>query len=119
MPDAQPVSSGKPIAAGSLRRRVTLCQPSPSRNSLGETVPGWAAVFDCWASVEPLSGRELWQAAQVQADVTHRVRIRYHPGIGPTWIVRYQGLQLNILSAINVEERNRQWELLCMEQVPT
>lgn len=119
MPDKpQPVSSGKPISAGALRRRVQLCKPAPTTNSLGEAVPGWTVVYTTWASIEPLSGRELWQAVQVQADVTHKVRVRYHSGLDPTWIVKYQGRQFNVMSVLNIEERSRVLELLCMEQVP-
>lgn len=38
-------------------------------------------LVNIWAEVLPLTTRETWQAQQVAATSTHRIRIRYRPGI--------------------------------------
>jgi len=34
-----------------------------------------------WAAVEPIGGREFFDAARVNADITHRIRIRYRTDV--------------------------------------
>ncbi|TGE33172.1 phage head closure protein [Desulfosporosinus sp. Sb-LF] len=36
-----------------------------------------AFLSGIWASIEPLSGREYYAAQQVNAEITHRIKIRY------------------------------------------
>lgn len=90
--------------------------PEESRNSLGEPALAMNEVAQVWASIRPLSGRELWQAQQVQADVTHSVRLRYRSGVDATMELDLQGRRLRIVAVLNIEERNRTLELLCQEQ---
>jgi SPP1 family predicted phage head-tail adaptor len=105
-----------PVNVGKMRHRVTLEAPTPSRNQIGEEVQGWAAVADVWASVEPLSGRELWNAQQVQPDVTHRVRMWHRPDVRADWRLRHRGRVLNVVAVINREELNEALELVCREE---
>lgn len=101
-------------------RQVSLMVPTgpeESRDSFGEPAQEWAQVAQVWASVKPLSGRELWNAQQVQADVTHAVRMRWRQGVDPKMELDLNGRRLRILSVLNLEERNRTLELLCQEQV--
>lgn len=100
-------------------KRVSLMAPSgpeESRNALGEPALAWKEVAQTWASIKPLAGRELWQAQQVQADVTHAVRLRYRRGVDATMELDLQGRRLKIVAVLNIEERNRTLELLCQEQ---
>ncbi len=103
------------MQAGKLRYLVTVQQPTDTPNSFGEPVITWAALVRTHASIEPLSGRELWNAQQVQAQVTHRVRLRYYPGVMAKMRVSYGSRYLNIESVIDPEERHRELELLCTE----
>lgn len=64
------------IQPGILNTRVEVQEPAEVPNSFGEPGLEWRTIATVWASVEPLSGRELWQAAQVRPDVTHRVLMR-------------------------------------------
>lgn len=70
----------RPAAAGELDTRLELQEDrGPSEgtpNTYGEPEERWQTFGSVWASLEPLSGREFWQAQQTQADVTHRVVVR-------------------------------------------
>jgi len=114
------MQAGMPTWKGWPRpKRVSLLAPTgpeEARNSLGEAALAFSEEAKIWASIRPLSGRELWQAQQVQADVTHAVRIRYRNGVDATKALGFDGRQLNIVAVLNVEERNRTLELLCLEQ---
>ena len=75
----------------------------------------WSTYATVQASIEPISGREYFAAQSTQADVTHRIRIRYFSGIVPKMRVSYNSRIFDILSVINVGERNRELQLMCRE----
>lgn len=108
---------------GRLRHRVTFEKPdgpAATRAASGQLVEDWVDVATVWASVEPLSGRELFQARQVQADVTHRVYVRYRDDVranAARWRLVHRGRTFAIVSAVDLVERERFLELLCVERV--
>jgi SPP1 family predicted phage head-tail adaptor len=105
---------------GKMRRRCSLQAPpqeTEGQNQYGEVVPSWVEVCQVWAAVEPLEGRKLWQAQQVQPDVTHEVRIRYRPGVKTAMRIVYQGRIFAIKAIMDVEERHWELRLMCVEQL--
>lgn len=100
---------------GDLRHRITLQELVTGQDEAGQPVDMWQDVATVWASVEPLRGTEYWAAAQVQAERTVRIRIRYRPGIRPDMRVLYAGRVFNIQSIIDPEERHRELQLMCKE----
>ena len=74
-------------------------------------------------SIEPLSGAELIRAQQAQSDVTHRVKMRFRPGITTQHWIEYPDaltagvVTLGIISVLNVRGRGRELELMCRERV--
>lgn len=89
-------------------------------NTVGDSITTWVDVVTTWASVEPLRSDELWKAQQVQANVSHRVKIRYREGITPDMRIVHKGRVLNISQPPrNIEERERRIEIMCKEEMPT
>lgn len=103
--------------AAVFRHRVTLQQRAADQDEAGQPVDTWKDVATVWGAVEPLRGREYFAAAQVQAEVTTRIRIRYCRGIRPDMRVLYDGRLFNILSVIDPEERHRELQLMCREVI--
>lgn len=111
--------TAKRLRSGDLIHQVQVQQPADSRDTYGDAAPTWTTVATVWASVESLTGRELWIAQQVQADVTHRVRMRPGavPGIGPAWSILFGARRLAILGVVDPVQQGEQVELLCVEAV--
>lgn len=104
--------------AGELRERVTIERESESRSDSGEVLMTYTPVATVWAAVEPLRGREYFDAQRVQAEVNHRIRIRYRDGIEPKMRVSMAtGRTFDIESAINVRGRDEELHLMCREVV--
>ena len=105
---------------GKLRHRVTIQQPFEATAG-GETAITWSDVeTGVWAAIEPISSREYFLASQVRADITHRVTVRYRPGIKANWRIVWRdgGTEriLNLLGPpIDREERHAWLELMCGE----
>lgn len=108
---------------GIKRQRVQLRQPSRTVTALGDITSSWSNYGSpIWASIEPLRGEELYAAQQVQAEVTHKIRLRYSTDVAnlnPKDQVIYGLRTFEILAVLNLLERNRELELLCKERVGT
>lgn len=106
------------LTAGKLRHKVTL-QSLGTRTDDGM---GGGSILpvdeaEVFASIEPLTGNELLRAGQLESTLTHRIRMRYFPGVKPSWQVKYGTRIFDIDRIIDVEERHRELELMCTELV--
>jgi SPP1 family predicted phage head-tail adaptor len=106
------------MQAGRLRHRVTVQRATDSIDQYGDQTPTWTSLGTVWASVEPLSGREYFAAAQMQSEVSTRIVIRPISGVTltPKDRVKFGSRYFDIQSVINRDERNRELQLLCVER---
>lgn len=103
------------MTIGPMRQRVTLQTNTPTKDALNQDVPHWTVVGTYWAEVVTLSGRELENARQLKATVTHRVRTRYVGPISAAQRFLWNGRVLNIEFINNVININREYQILCTE----
>ena len=108
------------MRTGTLHNRVTIQQlvtGAPQQTAIGETDAAWTTYATCYAQIQPLLGREFMAAQQVQSKVDTKIRVRYMAavtdGITAAMRVNDGGKIYNIEAAINVENRNREWLLMC------
>lgn len=102
---------------GRQRHRATIERSTETRNAVGEVIRTWSLFAERWMAIEPLTGRELWNAQQVQPDVTHRVRMRQLDGVTTDMRIDFNGRILHIRQVLDREERGIEQELLCVERV--
>jgi len=102
--------------AGKLRERVTVQIASGTTNALGETVLTWANSSAVWASVEGVSAREALIAGQNQVSMSHRVRMRYLPGLTQQMRLTWRSRTLEIISLLEHNNRSEH-EVICQENV--
>lgn len=76
------------LAAGRLRHRVSLQERTALLDSnglviqdpnTGEVSYAWVELFQRWAAIEPLSGREFIQSQATQSKVTGKIVMRAEP----------------------------------------
>jgi SPP1 family predicted phage head-tail adaptor len=105
------------VKIGKLRHRITIEQAAENQEPDGSVIEMWSIYATAQASIEPVSGREYFVAQSTQADLNHRISLRYVPGITPKMRVNYGSRIFDILSVINVNERNRELQLMCRESI--
>lgn len=126
------------MRAGKFRHRITFQKPVTAKNDYNEDVITYQGIGSVWASVQPLSGREYFAAQQAQAAVTHRVTARYHRGFVESWKwlspampaaesitpvtsprmrIVFKGRVFNVQNVIDVDERHRELQFMCVEEV--
>jgi SPP1 family predicted phage head-tail adaptor len=103
------------IDPGRLRERVTVQIASGATNTLGETVLTWANSTAVWASVEGVSARESLTQGQQEVSITHRVRMRYLPGLTQNMRFSWRSRTLEIVSLLEHGNRSEH-EAICTEQ---
>lgn len=80
------------MEAGKLRHRVSLQRNDFTQDPVtGAIKDGWTEYAKVWASVEPLSARDLIAAQGVQSKVTARMVIRYRADIDPAHRIVHRG----------------------------
>lgn len=102
------------IDPGTLRERVTVQVAAGATNALGETVLTWSNSSAVWASVEGVSVREALVAGQQEVSITHRVRLRYLPGLTQSHRFAWRGRTLEIVSLLERNNRSEH-EAICQE----
>jgi SPP1 family predicted phage head-tail adaptor len=102
---------------GRLRHRVKLQSKSVTRNDFGEEVVTWTDTATVWAEVSGLSGREYITQSRTEAELSHRVRIRYRASIVPHMRVLVGTTQALDIEAVLPDERKREIQLMCKEIV--
>lgn len=66
------------------RNKVTIQQRSVSGDDYGGSSGTWSTLSTEWAIIEPSSGREVFETAQLQSRVTSKITIRYNSSLKDT-----------------------------------
>jgi SPP1 family predicted phage head-tail adaptor len=104
------------MKAGDLRHLIRIDEPVRTEEEGGGSVDRWTPFADgVWAAVVPLSGSERVAAMQSAATVSHRVELRYLPGLGEGMRVVHETRAFNIRAVLDIDERHREIHLLCDE----
>lgn len=108
------------MQAGKLYHRITFLSSTSTQNSVGETIPVWTTqVCTVWASIKPLSGKQLAlaQANTVTSTATHEVVMRYHPAVVGqlNYRVKFGNRVFRVNSILDTEELGYELRLTVTE----
>lgn len=86
---------------------MSIQTPTETPDSYGQPSVSWSTASTRWARVEPLSGRELFQAQQVRPDISHKVTLRYDDTLAGATTT---GTPMGLLLAITCESQSSDTE---------
>lgn len=105
-----------PVSIGAKRFRFDIQAKTTAQDAYGQDVESWPVVGNQQGSIKQLSGRMAVVAEQMKVTATHLIELRYViPLAANTHRLALGSRIFNISSANNVEERNRNWELMVVE----
>ena len=112
----------RPTNPGELRQQIQLQQPPTTGQDSFGALPAtndsdWTTVATVWAKISTMTGRELYQAQRIAAEASHKVIIRYYPGVSDSWRVLFGTRKFDINAVLNLDERNAEMHLLCKESL--
>lgn len=102
---------------GRTNKRITFCKYEEKENVLSQTEQTLIEIKTVWASVEPTRGREYQEAQRIRPELTYKIMTRYHKGITPDMFIKFGERYFNIVSIINVREKNEMLEIICTENL--
>ena len=105
------------VRAGKLRHKIIVQSFTVSQDTYGEADKTWSTHKTVWADVQPISGREYFNAKQHTSEISHKVITRHDSTITPKMRVYYDSRYFDIESVINEGERDKQTTLMCREVV--
>lgn len=106
------------MRSGSRRHAIVLEQPAEATLADGSNKTTWKKLAETRASIEPLSGRELFAAQQVHAEVNTKINFRWRPGVDETLRIREagQGALYGILAVLPDKTGRREITCLCVKR---
>lgn len=105
------------LKSGLMRQQISIVARNLTQDSFGGTKIDDATKFaTVWASVEALTGRELYAAQQKVSEVTHKITIRYLDGVKASMNVWLGTRQFQIQAIENPDEQTKMLILLCIER---
>lgn len=93
------------IHSGSMRERVTIQKPVEQQSSFGETTLTWEDEGTVYASIMGVRASDYFAAQQAGVLVTHRIRIRFFPGLTHQHRLIWRGRTMEISSVLERESR--------------
>ena len=108
-------SSRQRYPLGEWKERITIQKSSPGNDKAGNHVLVWEDYFFCSAFVNSLSGKEYWEAAQINAQKDMYFIIRYCSEAADMdtehYRILFRGQVYNISFIDNVRYQNRTLKL--------
>ena len=103
---------------GHMRKRVILEQPVETPDVIGGVTRSFATLATLWAQIAPVRGAEALIAVQQQEIITHRLRLRYLPGVTAAMRFRLGARILWIRDVTDEDETRRYLICHCQEYKP-
>jgi len=105
------------MRAGRLRHRLWLKGPTNTNDTAGTIVTTYGTVAVLWGSIEPLKGQEYYDSALINSEATSRIVIRHTATIEPNYIFVFETRTFKIISVIDIDEKNKEMQLMVKEEV--
>lgn len=97
---------------GKLSERVTIERRTVARDANGGERVTWAVLATRWASVLPLTGRELFAAQSAHSEVTGKIMFRAPVDVRPDDRIMHGGKVYAVQAVLDAEAARR--EIVCM-----
>jgi SPP1 family predicted phage head-tail adaptor len=111
------------MRAGGLRHKIVFQQLTVANDTWGHSAKTWTAYVTRYAAIWSLRGVERLEAMKLDNEITHKIRIRFTSGLHPKMRIEYydheEGITryFNILSILNIDERNIYQEIMASEEI--
>lgn len=104
------------MRAGRLDKRASFVRKGTQQDSYGQPQQTTTPLFDRWAAIRPLAGREYFAAQSENSEITTEIRVRFDTqtrALTTADQVQHGGLTYDIESIINPNLENKELILMC------
>lgn len=113
------------VRPGELRHQIAFQTRGLTQDAIGQQATTWTNYMTgVWSKIEALTGRELLVAQSAQNEFTHKISVRYSAlladpkkvaGMRVVWVNGGVTRYFDITTSMNIDERNRQIDILAAE----
>jgi SPP1 family predicted phage head-tail adaptor len=108
------------MRAGNLRHRVTIQQPTLSGDGMGGGTHSWSNIATVWGNVTTTSATNTLNVEEQTSDQFRTVQyyvvvLRYRGNLQTNMRLIHRNRTLEILSILNINERNWEIRMYCRE----
>ena len=103
------------MRVGPMKHLGSIEEYVETTDSVGGVVKTWSLFSKVWCSISPLRGDERYVSAEKHATATHKVTTRYIAGVNPKMRLVVRGRTFEIISALNIGERDKTMQLVVKE----
>jgi len=100
---------------GKMNKRMAVYSLDETPTASGGTDDTAIALMTIQAALIPLSGNERWMAGGQFRLVTHRITTHYRSDITEKMKAVYDGRTFEFTEVVNVEEMNRELQIIAIE----
>ena len=104
---------------GEFKHLVSIETPTNSTDGGGGYTESWAQTYTAWCKIIPVKVEQDLRADESGEQITHRIQTWWQSGVTNKMRVVYGSRTFNIVGVRNIDEENREMELLVVEGVPT
>ena len=102
---------------GRLNRRIDILKYEVTRDEYGGEQREWVKVKSLWASIQPVSGTEVFRSQQVDAQNVTTITIRYRKDVTVLNRIKYLDKTYEIIGNPDVNSDHKMMTLNCKEIV--
>lgn len=106
------------IDVGRMNKKITFMEYTDTPDELGQSKQGYEEYKTVWASVEPISSKEIIEAGKYEGEISHRIYIRFRNDITTDMLIKYKDRKFEISAPpIDTKEEHVLLTILCREKV--
>jgi len=103
------------LTPGALRHRIEIQREIGSQDAAGGRSLVWGTIASPRCFIKPVGGGERFYSMRLEANISHRIYLRYRSDLLPSDRINYNGRLMQIRALINIEERNKWLEIYAEE----
>lgn len=103
------------MTIGELKHRITIQKLVTTTNENGFTEENYVDHKEVWASIRNLYGKEFYEVAAVQKEMTVKFMVRATSELDETMRISFKGKIYNITSIDNIRYENKYIEIKTLE----
>lgn len=100
---------------GKMRHEIVIQSRTQTPDTVGGFTETWAAFETVFADIDPVSASERFFSQKLEADITHKITIRYLETVTDNMRVLFGSRVFKIVGVFHLDERSTRTQLNCIE----
>jgi SPP1 family predicted phage head-tail adaptor len=102
--------------AGKYDKQIKFIAFEEIENEQGLTELKPIEKLTCWASIEPLRGKEYYEAQKNRTENSYKITKRYHKNLSDSMLIQYQNQTFEIQNIVDPYMKHVELEFYCTEK---